>query len=664
MIKNRDRKRLIGLALFTTLLLSLLVIQFYKIQIIEGAKWSRQADRQHYFTVTEPFKRGRFVSNTAIKRAHPEIPQSFVTDIQKFHLHIDPKSIPAEHRDAISGYLMGQLDLSISEQLGFRGQFERRSRNRKLAMWLDKEMRDKIKAWWDGYARQHKIAKNALFFVNDYQRSYPFGKLLGQVLHTIQNQKEEVTKCAIPTGGLELYFNKYLQGRLGKRKLMRSPRNAFATGEIITPPVNGADVYLTVNHCLQAIVEEELEKGVRACGAKGGCAVMMNPHTGEVLAVAQYPFFHPPQYQWYFNNESMVDHTRIKAITDAQEPGSVMKPFTVAVTMQANEYLKAQGEETIFDPDGKMPTSNYKFAGRKKELRDGRFHKFLNMDMALQKSSNVYFARLYEKLVGRLGSEWCRAALTQIFSLGKKTGIELPAESSGVLPTPGKRHINGTYEWSVSTPYSLAIGHNVQVSALQLARAYSVFANGGFQVDPTLVRKIVRQNDDGTQDVFLDNTGPKTLKRVLSPGVVERIVRSMKYVTKYGGTSPRANVWGYTECGKSGTANKIINGAYSQKQYCATFAGFTPVSDPAFVLTVTMDEPEYGYVPGIGKMHHGGTCAAPVFREIARRSLEYLGIAPDDPSGYPPNDPRYVAEKADWVMETRKLKELYQSWNE
>lgn len=659
-------KRLVWLALGLLLFFSLLIAQFYQIQIIEGERWVNEAKKQHYFIVKEPFLRGIFISNASIKKGHPETPQSFVIDVEKFHLYVDPVSLPDKNKAFVAKHLMALLDLSVEEQIGFRKQLYRKSRSRKLAMWLDRESRDTIMKWWLPYAQKQKIARNALFFVSDYQRSYPFGKLLGQVLHTIQNNKDAVTQQAVPTGGLELQFNSCLQGKQGKRRLMRSPRNAFETGEVITPPEHGANIYLTVNHCLQAIAEEEIAKGVKKYKAKAGWAVMMDPRSGEILALAQYPFFYPPDYQYYFNDPQMIEHTRVKAVTDANEPGSVMKPFTLAVGLMANEALRKKGEKPLFSPTEKVATSNGRFPGRSKSITDTHLHQFLNMEMALQKSSNIYMARLVESIINRLGKSWYRQTLEKTFGFGIKTGIELPAESNGVLPIPGKKHPNGTFEWSVPTPFSMAIGHNVQMSSMQLLRAYAVFANGGYLVKPTLIRKIIRTHHDGTEEIIEDHTQQSrqdAAQRVLSPEIVKQIVAAMKYVTKPGGTASRGDIWGYTEAGKTSTAKKIVNGTYSETQYVATFIGFTPIKDPAFVLLVCMDEPEYGYIPGLGKNHNGGTCTAPVFREIATRSLEYLGVTPDDPYGYPRGDPRYDENKADWHPEIRRLQEMYETWN-
>lgn len=658
-------KRLLWIFLTLLFLFSTLIAHFFKLQVIEGDTWEREGRKQHYFFVRDIFQRGTFFSNTSMKKAHPENSKPLVFNVQKFHLFGDPDSIPEENKEIISSKLSSFLALVPSDAKALQENLYIKSRSRKLAVWLNGSQKEEILKWWIPYASEEGIPKNALFFVSDYLRSYPYGKLLGQVLHTVQLNKDETTQEAHPTGGLELYFNKFLQGKLGKRRLMRSPRNALEIGDVIVKPQDGADIYLTINHVLQAICEEELEKGVKKSKAKAGWAVMMHPRTGEIFALAQYPFFFPSDYTEYFNDPLKIEDTKVKAITDANEPGSIMKPLTFAVALLANDELKKRGEKPLFDPLAKMPSDNPRFPGRSKPLPDTHLHHFLNLDMATSKSSNIYPARLVEKIIERLGENWYRKTLQEVFGIGVKTHIELPAESAGVLPTPGKKHPNGKLEWSVPTPFSMAIGHNLQVTSLQILTAYTPFANGGIRVLPTLIKKIVKKNERGETIVLFDNTSEERLqsfKKVLDISIVNQIVHAMKFVTKVGGTSRRADVPGYTEAGKTGTANKIKNGTYVDC-YVSSFVGFTPVNDPAFILVVTMDEPWYGYIPGVGKNHMGGTCSAPVFREIAKRSLDYLGIPPDDPHGYSVGDPRYDPELADWVKENRKLQEMYEKWN-
>lgn len=661
------RKRLVWVSLFVFSLFCLLIVQFFRIQIIEGEKWTRQAKAQHQLVVTEPFKRGLFYSNTSIKRGHPETPQAFVIDVPKFHLYADPNSIPENFRNEIAGKVCKLLNLQGEAVQKLREQFEKKTRSRKLALWLEKEQCDSINQWWFHYARSKKIVRNALFFVQDYKRSYPFGKLLGQVLHTVREEKDTKTHQPVPTGGLELVFDKILQGKEGKRQILRSPRHPMETGKILSEPEDGADVYLTINHYLQAIAEEEICKAVKNANAKSGWAVLMDPRTGEIWALAQYPWFEPAEYRNYFNDPKLQAHTKIKAISDPYEPGSTMKPLTIAIALKANAELKKQGKKPIFSPLEKIPTANGSFPGRSKPIHDlGRVHPYLNMYLAIQKSSNIYMARIVQRIVEALGEKWYRDTLQEIFGFGVKTGIELPSESPCVLPTPGKLHPNGRMEWSKATPFSISFGHNILVNSFQMLRCYGILANGGFDVKPTLVRKVIRKKRDGSEEVLLDNTTEERVKafqRLLEPEIVEEVVKAMKAVTKPGGSASKGDIYGYTEAGKTATTEKIVGGTYSKKNNIATFVGFAPVKDPRFVLLVAVDEPEFKYIPGVGKNQLGGNCCAPAFREIGLRALQYLGVEPDDPHGYPAGDPRRDETKADWLKEVKALKELYQQWN-
>ncbi len=662
---KRLRFKLYGTALLLFLLFAALILQFYKLQILEHSFWDKQAQRQHFFTVHEAPRRGSFYSNTSIRKNHLESPLSFVADIQKFHLFADPLSIPVGKRTQIAMEIGNLLELPEEKLNALCDSLNKRSRSRKLLSWLSDEQREKILEWWLAYARENELPRNALFFITDYQRSYPFGKLLGPVLHTVRSQKDERHQTVIPTGGLELAFDKILRGSYGERRLMRSPRHAFETGEVISSAVPGADLYLTINHVLQAIAEEELEKGVKRCRAKGGWAVMLEPKTGAILALAQYPFFYPSHYSTYFNDPESSEWTKVKAVSDAEEPGSVIKPFTIAIAMLANEELKRQGKPPIFSPDEKVDTTDGRVPGRRLPLKDLTFHHCLDAYMAIQRSSNIYVGRLVQRMIETLGNQWYRQTLQECFGFGVRTGVELPAESPGVLPKIGKKFANGKLEWSLATPFSLCMGHSMQVNTIQLARAYAVFANGGYLVKPTLIRQIVAQDAENNRTVVVDNTQGdwrQKAKQVMTPEMVAVVVKALKYVTKPGGSGWRADVAGYSEAGKSGTGKKVINGVYVDC-YCSSFAGFVPANDPAFVLVVTMDEPEYAFIPGIGKNHHGGVCSAPVFGRIAQRSLSYLGIPPDDPFGYPKGDPRRDATKADWLNEAQKLQEKYQSWN-
>src|SRR5579872_1593708 len=399
----QERKRLVWVFFSLFLLFCFLIVQFYKLQIIEGEKWTKRAEAQHQFVVIEPFKRGLFYSNTSIKAGHPEMAQPFVVDVPVFHLYIDPDSIPAACRSEIMQKLTALMSLEKPESEKMRQQFYKKSRSRKLRMWLEGEMRDRIQAWWQPYARAKKLPRNALYFVQDYKRSYPFGKLLGQVLHTLGEDRNPDTQQKMPTGGLELLYNDYLTGTEGKRLLFRSPRHPMDVGKVLAYPEHGADIYLTINHYLQAVAEEEIEKAVQKANAKGGWAIMMDPRSGEILALAQYPFFDPTHYRDYFNDPKLLENTKARAIIDPYEPGSTFKPITLAIGLKANAALKKLGKPPVLIKEEKMATSNGHFPGRSIPIKDTHHHSFLNMELGMQKSSNIYMARVIQRVVNQLG---------------------------------------------------------------------------------------------------------------------------------------------------------------------------------------------------------------------------------------------------------------------
>lgn len=660
---QRDRRRLLVLVVLIFFLFSLSLVEFYKIQISEHALWKERANRQHFFVVKEPFLRGAFWSNS-LKKAHPTSEVRFVFDVQQFHLAADPFSIDPEYVEEIASKLTELLSLTAKDKERFHHLLSQLSRNRTLHRSIPEKVQEKIIDWWVPFARSKRIPLKALFFVSDYKRCYPYGSLLGQVLQSVQHMRDEVTGQAKPTGGLELFFDPYLKGKMGKRRLMRSPKHSFDWGEVINAPENGADIYLTIDLGLQAIVEQELERGVKKAGGKGGWAIMMDPFTGEILAMASYPFFSPTEYQNYFNDSEKTDAIRIRGVTDAFEPGSIMKPITLSIALLANEERKMAGKAPIFDIEEKINTMDGRFPGRVQLIKDPSPHRFLNMSMALQKSSNIYVARIIQRVLEEFDNRWYLDKLQNVFGFGEKVHIELPGETAGVVPQPGKLHPNGRSEWSLPTPWSLAMGYNIQASSLQILRAWAILANGGYWVQPALLKKIIKSNGNSVQVLVDKREGGSQQKRVLSESIVKTILKGLKYTTMAGGSCHLADIPGYTEAGKSGTSRKLDEkGVYTTKRHFASFVGFAPINSPKFVLLVTVDEPKVAYIPGVGLNHHGGVAAAPIFREIGKKSLEYLGTPQDDPYGFPIGDPRYDPVLAHWVKETRELQEIYQKWN-
>ena len=658
-VNYKDLQRLCALICFLIVLFGALFMRFYYLQVIQKDHWRSRANRQHHTVIDEPYERGQFFSNVDIGPKSTD-PEPLVVNIPMYHLFIDPRSINVAIKEEMIEALKPKVE-GKTRSIAFEEQFYKDSRSRKVAVWLSASDKKAIESWWWPFAKKHKIPRNAIYFIRDFKRSYPYGHLLGQVLHTICEEKDPEKGC-VPTGGLEAMLSKYLQGKEGKRLLLRSPRRKIGLGTVIREPVNGHSVHLTVNHCLQSIAEEELKKGIALTRAKGGWALMMDPNTGHLLSVAQAPFFdlnHPGDY---FTTKEGIDQTRCKGIIDVFEPGSVMKPITLAIALMANEELEKEGKAPFFDPNAKVVCGSMNVPGRGKPLKEFlcRF-KNMNMYHALKKSSNVYMAKLIDGVLKHRGSKWYRNVLIEKFGFSRQTGVELPSESFGLVPRPGKMHPNGTLEWSKPTPYSMSFGHNLLASSLQLVRAYSVFANGGYLVTPTLIRKI----EDQEGNMTLDHTQPKLtdFPKVLSTPIAKEIIKAMKYTTKHLGSARRADVPGFTEAGKTGTAEKVIDGAYSKDRNMVYFIGVVPADKPRFVLLVLIDEPEKKFYPGFGHNQLAGNSAGVVFREISKRSLEYLGEKPDDPYGYPIGDPRRDPEKADWVKENNELLELLKKWN-
>jgi cell division protein FtsI (penicillin-binding protein 3) len=660
LVKAQDKKKLVVVAFFVFSLFCFLILQFFKIQVLEREKWLQKARAQHLFMVSEPFKRGVFYSSGALSSTHDDIAQPLVTDLPVFHLYIDPESISESYKESFAK----ELTESLSSQEGFEKkileEIYKKSRSRKILSSMPHEKKEEVEKWWLGFSKKNRLPRNSLYFVQDYQRSYPFGKLLGQVLQTIRDEKNAETNEAIPTGGVEYYFDKILQGKEGKRRLLRSPKFPLDRGDVIQKPENGADVYLTIHPYIQAIAEEELEKGVLAADAKSGWVAIMDAQSGDIWALAQYPFFYPNQYKSFYSDKEKLEHTRVKAITDCFEPGSIIKPLSMAIALKANEELISSGKKGVFDPEEKIDLKKIELPGRKIKMKDVATSQFMNMNMALQKSSNLYTASMIQKVVDALGASWYKQQLEEVFGFGKKTGIELPSEAAGFVPSPSKSYSSGKLQWSTPTPGCLAIGYNLLVNTIQVLRAYAVIASGGYQVQPSLLKKIVRKE---TNEILFERKEVMEKPRVLDEKICQRVTEAMKIVTKPGGSAYRADVPGFTEAGKTSTSEKIKHGAYSKNLHISTFAGFAPAKDAKLVALIAIDEPAYRNVPGVGPTHFGGKCAAPIFSEIAKRVLQYLGATPDDPYGYPKGDPRHREQKADMYLEVKQLKELFNRWH-
>lgn len=415
-------------------------------------------------------------------------------------------------------------------------------------------------------------------------RHYPQGQLAGQLIGFVGRDSEGLE-------GLELKYNDYVRGETGSSVAERDAlgRRVLVQGVegLHIPP--GNDIHLTLDTSIQHIAEKELEASILKYRAKAGVAVVVEPFTGEVLALANYPSFNPNRY-----SKESPDHRRNRAVTDSFEPGSTFKTILAAAALEEGVVGK---DDLFYCEMGK-----YSFAGRL--IHDTHPHGWLPFSKILQVSSNIGFTKVAEKLKKERFFKYIEK-----FGFGELTGIDVPGEVSGLLRRPDK--------WSGVDLATHGFGQGLATTPLQLVMAYAAVANGGFLMRPYVMRRAV----DAKGEVVLEN-GPRVVRRVISEKTARLLASMLRDVTTEGGTGVAATVEGFEVAGKTGTAQKAdpVHGGYSAKKRVASFVGFVPADQPRLVALVLIDEPEVNV--------YGGVVAAPVFRNIARGALRHLAVAP------------------------------------
>ncbi|SHK06171.1 cell division protein FtsI (penicillin-binding protein 3) [Rubritalea squalenifaciens DSM 18772] len=394
--------------------------------------------------------------------------------------------------------------------------------------------------------------------------------------------------------GIERSLDEYLSGKNGYRKEMRD-----ITGMVMPahkgstlPPKNGKNVKLTLDMGLQAICEEELDKGMAEFQGVKGCIVLMDPHTGEILAMASRPHFN------LNNREGVAEYGFNYALQAIYEPGSTFK--VVAAASALNEGVVNYDTE-IFCHWGNMIDG-------KVRVPDHHPYGDLPVWKVLQKSSNPG-AYTLAKMTGREKFFDYAAA----FGFGKKTDVSLAGESQGLL-----RDTGNLVDFS-----RVSYGYAVSVTPLQVANAYCVLANGGKLMRPRIVKSI-----DTNAGIVIEERQSEVIRRVISEKTASDMRRALATVTQKGGTATQAAVPGFTAGGKTGTAVKHdpVNGGYLEGRYTVSFAGMLPAEDPAFVCVVVIDDPQTNEVK-----RYGGTIAAPIWRETAKRVAAHMNLIPTEP---------------------------------
>ena len=434
--------------------------------------------------------------------------------------------------------------------------------------------------------RQKKI--KGLRFEYYYKRYYPKGSILAPVLGiTVYDHGRET-----PRFGVEKAMEKYLSPKSGKalveigrdgRKLIHGLSEELAVQD-------GKNVYLTISEPIQAILEDELDKAFASRKSEAVYAVMLDPKTGNIMAMGQRPTFDP-------NNRKTITPaaTRPRIIADVMEPGSIIKPFSVAFAI----------DNDLVTPDTIIDCENGYWIFRGKPLTDSHRIGKVSVTEVIKQSSNIGTA----KIGIMMGEENVYNNLRK-FGFGQRTGIPLTPESRGSL-RPVK-------QWSGLEISRIPMGYALNVTPLQMVRAYGALADHGNLRKLRLIDRI-EDPESGKVTVMPHEPAEQMFK---NPATWEKMVSMMSKVTEKGGTARQAAIKGYQVAGKTGTSRKFINGQYSRK-YFASFVGFVPANDPAFVLLVTVDAPS-------GGSYYGGSVSGPVFRAIAERTLKYLNIAPTE----------------------------------
>lgn len=428
-------------------------------------------------------------------------------------------------------------------------------------------------------ARVKELALPGVGFTREPRRFYPQRELAAQVIGLVGTDSHGLD-------GLELSFEDELSGDGVRREGFRDAkgRKLITAGLEDFRARQGASVTLTIDRQLQYVTEKALGKAVEDSKAIAGTAVMLDPKTGAILALANAPRFNPNVPQ-----DAQKDALRDRAVTDSFEPGSTFKAFAVAAALE--EQLISEGTQVDCEQGS--------LAIGKHVVHDTHPHGLLTPRQVLQVSSNIGAAKIAQKL----GRERLVDAF-QRFGFGERFGLGLPGEARGSVPFPRADIAFATQ----------AFGQGLSASALQVAAGYAALANGGVLMRPYLVSKVV--DSDGV--VLLDNQ-PAELRRVVSARTARTVVSWLESVVEKDGTAPRARMDEYRVAGKTGTAQKAdpVARGYSDKRV-ASFVGLVPAEDPRIVVLVVIDEPK---TDGFG-----GLSAAPAFKEIATAAMPYLGV--------------------------------------
>ena len=427
-----------------------------------------------------------------------------------------------------------------------------------------------------------RLNMDGLDFISEHKRFYPNKTLAAQLIGFTNIDDHGLE-------GIEFKYDNDLSGEEFQYKVLRDAHGRRFEAENITGlSSSGKNLVLTIDSTIQYIAEKTLDETVKQFSAKSGMAIVMAPETGAILAMAHVPLFNPNALKGFQRK-----YWRNRIITDPFEPGSTMKIFSAAAAIESGRIAPSS---IFFCENGAYKMGRH-------VIHDTHEHGWLSLQQIIKYSSNIGAI----KFSAITGPEYLYRTL-QNFGFGSKTGVDCPGETTGSLPL-FKR-------WTKVDAGTISFGQGVSVSALQLITATSAVANKGILMKPYVVQAITDHNGR-----LINSFGPKRIRRVISEKTAGTLSRIMQTVITEGGTGVNAALEGYSVCGKTGTAQKIDkNGRYSYEKYVASFVGFAPVENPKIAVLVVVDEPR--------KQHFGSIVAAPAFKAIAQKTLDYMHIAP------------------------------------
>ncbi|HTY60696.1 MAG TPA: penicillin-binding transpeptidase domain-containing protein [Acidobacteriota bacterium] len=420
---------------------------------------------------------------------------------------------------------------------------------------------------------------DGVYFVDESMRVYPNRELACQVLGFVNMNGDGGS-------GIELQYDKDLKGTEGVYSFDVDARRKSFRVNIDKPPTQGRSLVLSIDKSIQYIADREVKAAVEKAQARAGVAIVMESETGRILALSNYPQFNCNTYNRY-----EPDAWRNRAISDIFEPGST---FKVVVATAALEAGLTRPEEMIDCQMGTITIGGHLF-------HDHKAYGLLSFSQILEYSSNVGAS----KLGLRLGQQGLYEALRN-FGFGSRSGIDLPGEIIGL--------VRDWHNWSGLSIGAISFGQEVGVTSVQILTAINAIANGGYRVRPTIVDRIIDENGD----LVFARAPERT--RLMSPRTAEAVCNAFEGVVLRG-TGKRAALEGYRAAGKTGTAQKIVNGQYSESKYVSSFIGFAPLPQPKITVLVQIDEPKGS--------HYGGDVSAPFFQKIAQETLMLLKIPPD-----------------------------------